>query len=304
MSFPQFCLLPKELQLKIWAFMLPGPRIVNIFAFPVEDRLEERLTPNSCTTDPLSTSWVHTRTERVFALARLSRLPTVFHVCRDSRELVLRHCTPFLCEPRRRGQREREVESLPPVAREADLEIVFSRTMLKRDRPFTLLDPRKDMIFLENPTIGSYLRLNGAEFLVRCTVETLMRWLSSDIKENLLYLAMSYSSWRAAIDNGTVKVLVQLRGLEVLYVAYSRGSVSASLGSSTPQVTPSVDDDYDDEDDDDEDYWRTTKCELVEEAMKTLKILSREHSQWKIPIVRIVYDRTEMKSDFERKLWP
>ena len=108
MPFLQFSRLPKELQLKIWAHMFPPPRIVDIFAVPVQDRLEEKLTPNSCTTDPESASWVQTHIERVFS--EPSRLPTIFYVCRDSCSVVLLHYRPLHCEPTVQDARDRELK--------------------------------------------------------------------------------------------------------------------------------------------------------------------------------------------------
>lgn len=249
MPFPQFSRLPKELQLKIWGFMLPPPRVVDVVASHIYDRLEEKLTTSSCTTDPKSTSWVETHIESVFA--KPMTLPSLFHTCRDSRELMLQHYMPLECELR--GQRETELESLPPEVRDDGLEVVFRRTVFKGDRPFTLLDPRRDILYVDNPGRNPYSLPDRPE---EPSMSILLRWLSSDIKENVRRIVMKVSMWREAIGTKTWELLVQFKRLEELYVTLHT-EVFPVLG-------------------------------IEEQVRRDLNDLSRDYPQWKTPVARLV----------------
>lgn len=282
MTFPQFSRLPKELQLKIWAYMFPAPRIVDVFAVPVQDRLEEKLTPNTCATDPKSTSWVQTRIERVFSAT--SKLPTIFHVCRDARSVVLLHYQPLHCEPTAQDTRERELASLPPETHEDGVEVVFCRTMVKGHKPFSLLGLRRDLLFLENPISGSYSLLDGPG---GSSLGTLMRWLNSDIKKGLRAFAMSGFSWYMAAQTRTLELLMQFERLEELYVTALETNISMQLGR--PWMGVGLN------------RVESTMDDLLEEVKRDVDELSREHPQWKIPIVSVLYDKSAVMIDFNSK---
>ena len=279
MSFPQFNRLPKELQHKIWTFMFPAPRIVDIFAVPVQDRLEEKLIPNSCGTDPKSASWVQTRIERVFT--ENSRLPTIFQVCRDSRSVVLLHYRSLYCEPIVQDAGERELESLPPETQEDKVEVVFCRTMVKGQKPFSLLGLNRDLLFLENPISGSYSLLDGPG---GPSLGTLMRWLSSDIKKGLRAFAMSGFSWCMAAQASGLEVLTEFEKLEELYVTALDTNISTQLGRPWMDIGLNAGNSVD---------------EIEKDVRRGVEELSKEHPQWKIPLVKVLYDKSAVMMDFD-----
>jgi hypothetical protein len=106
MSFSQFALLPPEIQIKIWAFHLPSPRIVDLF--PVSERLQPSFEYDATTSPPFSspssssvpvfptantaaaqqaTKWTRTFIERIYTSPhKLQHL----HICTEARKIALR----------------------------------------------------------------------------------------------------------------------------------------------------------------------------------------------------------------------
>ena len=187
MSFPQFALLPPELQLRIWAFSLPPPRVVDLFAVPVSESLQPRFVPApkkdatssltslsrpSCDNENedetsidnegsiLSDSdgdeeeviepmliapvWIRTFIERVYT----SRHDLgCLHVCKDARKAVLREYAKLDADMELKG--DMAFKCLENVVQGDGNERMYCLASLKGERPYALLDPRRDIVFLQ-----------------------------------------------------------------------------------------------------------------------------------------------------------
>jgi hypothetical protein len=279
MSFPHFSRLPTELQLKIWRYMLPSPRVVDVFAITTDEKLEERLPPNSCTADPASTSWVQTFIECVYATPH--SLPPLFHLCRAARRLVMQHYNPINAEMGVQG--ERELESLAPEVRGPGLEIVFSKSALKENQPYTLVNPSMDILYLNDAEW-----MNGTEPSRVSSLDTVVRWLGGDIKRNLRHLAIPYHIWNRAKNAGSMRVLVEFERLDELYVDLMILDTSLVMGSAILQT--------------EEINWMGEVGEriglLTEVIREDIENLARENPQWKRPEFRTV-NRTLLMNELE-----
>lgn len=278
MSFPRFSRLSTELQLKIWRHMLPSPRVVDVFAITIDEKLEERLPPNPCTADPVSTSWVQTFIECLYATPH--SLPPLFHLCRAARMLVMENYNPINVETGVQG--ERELESLAPEARGPGLEIVFSQSALKENQPFVLLNTRMDILYLNYAE-----RKNGTGPSRVSSLDTLVRWLGGDIKRNLRHLTIPYGIWNRAKKAGSLRALVEFERLDELCVDFMILDTSPVLHYAIIEAEEII--------------WMEEEERiglLTEVIQKDIENLARENPQWKRPEFRAV-NRKLLMNEFE-----
>jgi hypothetical protein len=207
MSFHQFNLLPTELRLTIWQLALPSPRLVVVTASVL---LSHKEIPN-ITLGPPDLSlppYLTIHLEEVYA--KRDPLPPMFHACKEARNFVLAHHARFSAEENRPGNRERMTEKHPSGSRN-DQGIEFWRITYDGNRPFILLDLRRDVLFLRPP-------VSWTDNLACPPLETLMRWIGWDIKDNLRSLFIPASTWFAA-DTAEIWIrLMEFKRLEELYV--------------------------------------------------------------------------------------
>ena len=214
--FTQFSHLPRELQLKIWDLALRRPRRIDIFTnryeplepCPEDDHTEE-------------TPFAQTHFAQVFARPR--DMFNIFHACHDSRNFLLQKYIPFHVQeylPCRPGTMKKR-KNMPPVALSNDMEPVHSCTLVGGHKRFEFLDLRNEVLYLVGTPSGGYpvpgYRFTEAKW---CTLWILTRWLSSDIKEKLCTFAMSIQLLRTTARHGALSMMVELKGLEVLYVCF------------------------------------------------------------------------------------
>jgi hypothetical protein len=183
MSFPQFALLPPELQLRIWTFSLPPPRVVDLFAVPVSESLQPRFVPapvkgatsslaslkrpsrdnENENEDGDSTSgdnddaeeeedgpmlkapvWIRTFIERVYTSTQdLGCL----HVCKDARKAVLREYLKLNADMVLKGHMV--FKCLETEVQGDGNERMYCLASIKGKRPYALLDPQRDIVFLQ-----------------------------------------------------------------------------------------------------------------------------------------------------------
>jgi hypothetical protein len=125
---------------------------------------------------------------------------------------------------------ERELESKEPVLRpestiisRRQIEIfysrVYSRERRQGNRPFALIDPRNDILFLQDPPHAVYQ--TGVP--VVSSLEILVRWLDPEIIANVRRLAIPYYSLRKTRVLGHLEVLMEFKGLNELCVSFLGG---------------------------------------------------------------------------------
>jgi hypothetical protein len=296
-SFPQFALLHPEIQLIIWAFSLPPPRIVDLFAVPVSESLQLRPrfgTKNCGSTSPASKSisiasltpdaleentvpagasaappvWIHTFIERIYSTPQnLSCL----HICSASRQVALKRYVRVNADMELCGDKKFEI--LPSSYPKTDeIEAQYYLSSLKGSRPYALLDPSHDIVFLQDPP----RTLDRTGGLVISSLDILLRWSPVPVS-SLKRLAVPYFTWRKTRNNGRLVVLRELVALEELFVSFlGDGYAGSGYRASWSDVVGAV--------------WSHVE-EVEEEVRADVEVLKRECPEWKVPRVRVVRHR-------------
>jgi hypothetical protein len=94
-------------------------------------------------------------------------------------------------------------------------------------RPFALVDPKRDILFLEDPQMPAHF---GSGSIVS-SLSILVRWIEHEIILNLRRLAIPYYSWRKCRITETLTVLKEFKGLTELYVSFMGGYEPGSTWS-------------------------------------------------------------------------
>ena len=270
--------LPTELQALIWNFSLHERRIVDIFAFSINETLQERAPGAGCSGDALSASWVQTYIERVYAATQ--PLSPVFHVCRESRALVIQRYVQLNADTELLG--ERELENLPPRIQSDDLEIVHCRATARGDKPFALLDPRKDILFLQDP----HQMMNSLGGPLISSLAIMMRWMSKEIIEHLRSIAIPYFTWRKTRKVESLELLMGFKGLEELYVSFLGGQSIVQAHTWLDEVNGV-------------DELGVHFKEVEMEVLADVENLARQFPNWRRPMVRVVKHRSVLARELE-----
>lgn len=304
MSFPQFVLLPPELQLKIWAFSLAAPRVVDLFAVPVSESLQPRFAPapkNPATSSlnqdhsssesrneddnansneeedraPAATIWIRTFIERIYTSPQdLGCL----HICSEARKIALKSYLRVNADTNFLG--DMQFECLPTAKQSDEHETMFCLGTLKGDRPYALLDPWRDIVFLQDPpemrdAIGG---------LVISSMEILLRWLGTKTIHSLRRLAIPYYTWRKTKNAVGLKLLLEFEGLEELYVSFLGDNYTGSYRATWSDMVGEL--------------WSHVR-EVEEEVQADVEWLKRRYPEWKAPKVRVVKHRGVLMEDID-----
>jgi hypothetical protein len=277
-----FLKLPAELQALIWHFSLPGPRIVDLFAFSISETLQERHLPSdSCSRDAFSASWIRTCIERVYAGPQ--PLSPLLHVCRDSRALVLQRFVKLNADAELQGQRE--LESLPPKVQPDGLEVVHSRAKAQGNLPFALLDPKIDMLFLQDPQ--ELMNSLGGPLI--SSLPIMLRWIPKNVIETLRSIAIPYFTWRKtrkAHGVESLQLLMKFKDLEELYVSFLGGQSVVQAHTWLDEVNGM------------EELGGHFR-EVEMEVLADVENLARKFPEWRRPVVRVVKHRSVLAREFE-----
>ena len=152
-------------------------------------------------------------------------------------------------------------------------------------RPYALLDPRRDMVLLQDP---ARMRDRMGGFVIS-SLEILLRWLGKDLVRCLRRLAIPYFTWRKMKRRGTLRLLMEFGALEELYVSFLGRSagrtwcdVAVAQGGSEA-----------------EGLWSHIR-EVEEEVRAEIEGLKRECGEWTAPMVRVVKHRGMLVEELER----
>jgi len=113
----------------------------------------------------------------------------------------------------------RSFRDLPPVIGANGVETIYSHEQLEGNRPFALVDPRCDIVFLQDK---NWMPRQDLLNLVS-DLEILVRWLDRGFVENLQCLAIPYYTWRKTRSSGGLKVLLRFKGLKRIFVSFMAG---------------------------------------------------------------------------------
>jgi hypothetical protein len=151
----------------------------------------------------------------------------------------------------------------------------FYLETLKGSRPFALLDPKADIVFLQDPP----RQRNPWEGDVVSSLATLVRWLDGAVLQNLRSLAIPYYTWHKSRILGILHLLLEFKELEELYVSFLGGvpGVGGSMGG------------WADEEAVVELGGHVT--EVGEEVRGDVEGLKRKFPEWQKPRVQIVKHR-------------
>jgi hypothetical protein len=298
MEFPKFQCLPLELQLKIWLCSFPRPRVVDVVAVSVSKSLQPHFksastanTPSTESSDGTSlesksVSWTPTVIERVYSPPRsLSHL----HICAQARSLALGYYSRMNADLDLKGPLQfHYLQPNTPTfehtnrSRPKERETRYCIAQLEAPhRPYALLDPRCDLIFLQDPPLTRH----KAESFIESSLQIFVRWIGASMRDNLRSLAIPYYTWRKSRETGTLRLLVELKALESLYVSYLGGSESGSASGNGAGGRSWVDAVGG--------LWAHIQ-EIEDEVVHDLEGLKREFSTWKKPAVKVVKHRAEL----------
>ena len=306
MAFPQFTLLPPEIQLKIWVCCLPSPRIVDLFAVPINDCLQPQpqfetsatntnatsstsnstssLIPNAdegppaaslVTKQALTTVWVRTFIERIYSTPHsLSCL----HICSEARRVALKKYVKLNADVHMDFRGDMELVLAPFSSSFSDPEAQYCLSTLKGSRSYALFDPSHDILFLQDPP-RTVDRTGG---LVISSLEILSRWCPVD-KARLKRLALPYYTWRKTRNNGRLRLLREF-GLEDLVVSFLGDGYSGSHRASWSDVVGGL--------------WSHVK-EVEDEVRADVESLKKQDPSWTAPRLRIVRHRGVLLQELE-----
>ena len=177
-------------------------------------------------------------TERVYTAPQ--PFVPLLGVCRDSRQVVLRnyvrinadmkthdprevHHWPWILTSLNtssdHGRRAEEVKAQEDQGR-------YYLATLEGKRPFALLDPKSDILFLQDPPRNS--NPLGAE--TRSSLATLIRWVDAAVLRNLRRLALPYSTWKKMNNFDLLHLLLEFKELEELCISFL-GGVPVGVGA-------------------------------------------------------------------------
>jgi hypothetical protein len=277
MTFPQFIRLPPELQLKIWAFSLPPPRVVDLFAVPVTESLQPRVDINTTSPESLpsrysaeqtqedakdapATVWTRTFVERIYTIPHsLSCL----HTCAQARKIALKKYLRINADLKFQGEMQFVCIN--------GHETMYWLGTLKGPRPFALLDPERDVLFLQDPPRTR----DRTGTLVTSSLEILLRWLPVPIHA-LKRLAIPYYTWRKTRNNERLELLKEFENLEELYISFLGDNASGSCKATWSDLVGGL--------------WSHFK-EVEDEVKADIGNLKRKYPDWKAPMVRVVKHR-------------
>ena len=164
-------------------------------------------------------------------------------------------------------------EALPSSDSKSDeTEPQYYLSTLKGSRPYALLDPSHDIVFLQDPP----RTLDKTGGLVISSLVILLRW-SPVLISSLRRLAVPYFTWRKTRNNGRLDVLTELGALEELFVSFlGDGYGGSGYRASWSDVVGGL--------------WSHVE-EVEGEVRADVEGLKREYPEWKVPRVRVVRHR-------------
>ena len=208
----------------------------------------------------------------------------LLHVCHEARQVVLRNYVKINADVdiRAPGTAHDGPMDLTPVEsyshgdgrseedKAGKEQGRFYLATLKGNRPFALLDPKTDILFLQDPP-RQRDRL-GAEII--SNLATLIRWLDVEVLRNLKRLALPYYTWHKSNTLGFLHLLLAFEELEELYVSFL-GGVPVCAGAMWADQGGV------------EELGSHVK-EVAEEVMSDVEGLKRSFPEWRKPKVKIV----------------
>lgn len=198
-SFPQFRLLPTELQLRIWHFHLPAPRKVTIRSCFSESFQERTLNDRSSSSDPHASISVRTSSEILWPPYSSYADAQLLHVSHQLSRLVLQRYS------------KTAEHSLGWYKRYA---MFSSASSCEKHSPFALLNPRCDILVLQDASN----QCCEPPLLEPSAIEILVRGLKPKIVAMVRRLAIAYPTWRKARVTGSLKILLDFKALEELWI--------------------------------------------------------------------------------------
>ncbi|PMD61185.1 uncharacterized protein K444DRAFT_611454 [Hyaloscypha bicolor E] len=239
-TFRPFPSLPLELRLKIWSYLLPAPRIVDVIAISTESNERQQLSnSNPAVPSPA----IPKRARRFVDDLQSPRqdVPVLMHVSREARSLVLKKWrvvggVKVLGEMEMRRAGYQRFEDGPDweergIVQGCGWQLMEEGKSDERESVFyfhpestratpVLFNPDIDVLFLADPP--STRKVSSLSVLVR--------WLERDVVESARNLALPYYSWRKDYTFGNLGALKQFKSLERLWVCFVGDEGKKSAG--------------------------------------------------------------------------
>lgn len=97
------------------------------------------------------------------------------------------------------------------------MELVFGRELPVANRSFALFDPKCDLLFLQDPASPGYQAPKVS------SINILVRWLEPEVLSGVRKLAIPYYSWRKTRVARSLKVFMEFKALEELWISFLGG---------------------------------------------------------------------------------
>jgi hypothetical protein len=290
-AFRHFNKLPLELRLKIWAYVLPDSKIVDIvaistdesqqlFFLPPEDGGDGRRQPRA--------KWVRTFVDHVHVHDQ--SLPSLLHVNRQTRDLVLKKWrTLHRLDYKREGgmissqggatgtgEERRDGKWLgfkPPEVQNDGLESMFYLAPPLRHN-LGLFNPELDILFLADPPSTHHL----PTYLVS-SLSVLVRWLDQSVIESVTGLAIPYYTWRKDRTFKQLGLLFKFKRLQRLWVCFVGDREEGRVGwlGAVGRDVDAGEDGY--------------LADVKEQVRCDVEELGRKEAGWRRPLVGVVRNR-------------
>jgi hypothetical protein len=218
-------------------------------------------------------------TERFFTSPRL--ITPLLRVDSESRSFVLsQNFKPIECVKNYRDYDPKEM-FLRRHGRDGDHrgnprpdDMSFMRVSPIENRQFSLVDPRSDVFFVEDP------HLQQRDFVLS-SIDVTVRWIGPYCLEHLKRLAMPYYTWRKASMYCSLYTLTEFKALEELYISFL-GCEEQSPGSDWVSSVNGFNPHFED---------------MEKHILGELEDLVKEFPDWKRPEIRFVKNKSALRKE-------
>jgi len=280
-AFLHFRSLPRELRFKIYTFAVL-PRLVSIFAYAVPFTFEKDGISRLLEYDPDlfsdESSMIRKATERFFTNALL--ITPLLHVDSESRSFLLSQNFRSIECVRHYQDYDSKKMFLHRYGRDGDHRgnpsptfdfRGFMRAVPIQNQQYSLVDPKSDVFFLEDP------RLQQSEFVIS-SIDVVVRWIGPYFLKNLKRLAVPYYTWRKATIHLNLNTITEFNALEELYISLL-GCEELSPGSDWPSIVNGFNPHFE---------------EMETHVLGDLDDLVKRYPDWKRPAIKFVKDKSAL----------